>query len=355
MKDLKDPIYKSDITATPVVKDVYREEILEEANNIASTENNTNKAAEDYVKPPAADEEEEESIFSKLFNVGKKAGTDAFKSETGQDANELFNDKDHSNEKELLQSAVEGKISIDDLNDKSKENLLKTRTGDKDTDNVLISLGHGEDIYKKIEKSDPLDAKKTMKLADSLAGNEELIEGLDLQREYEVYKSFSDTLKKYKIPQLIDKVIDKIKDIKLKESLWDENAIDAARDGDIDSVKYWVDKMGPRRYVPIADTLIRELLRSFRLSRTDIPTYREAGSKMLGLFTLLNSNWDRNPNNPSITHMDYYTYSSHDSVKALLTTDRAKYAVFGRALRIETVTTTASRAFPKIISWEFNR
>ena len=329
---IKPTVHGKDPAETPVVKDVYQDDVLEASNEITQ---------ESPVKQAAAE-------YLDNTNLGVDDIVPTVSDSIGSDSDGAT--FDFSVAKKRVEKAFGANGSTTGLSGKQKRdigNAIEALSGNKDS-KLLFN-----DIEKTIKGgTDNLSATSIVDTINTMAGRGEVFKMLDLEAQAGFIRGISDTLIEWKIPELLDSLLDALSDAKLKNEMLEENAIRASRKGDLDQTKYFCSKMGQGRSHQIHRDLITNLMKSYKLDEEDTRSYKTLGTTMLDFYIWLNPLWDKDPYDPDLTCLEFYTYANNNAEAVLRFTDVAQNAALGTKVKIEKPLQTAGRLFPKMVTWQ---
>lgn len=329
---IKPTVHGKDPKESPVIKDVYHDDVLETSNEITQ---------ESPVKQAAA-------AYLDNVNLGVKdiipTATDAIDSDSGG------LDFDFGVVKKRVERAFGAGGSTNGLSSKQKRdigNALESLTGTKDS-KLLFN-----DTYKVIKGgTDNLSASSIIDTINSVSGRSDVFAMLDLEAQAGFIRGISDTIIEWGIPELLDSLIDKLADAKLKNEMLEENAIRASRKGDIYQTSHFCKKMGQGRSYGIHRDLIKNLMEKYKIGDDEERSHKVLGQNLLDFFVWLNPDWDTDPYDSTLKCLEFYTYANTNAETVLRLTSVGAEAALGVQLKIEKPLQTAGRLFPKMVTWQ---
>ncbi len=302
----------------------------------------------------AEEEANEPSAFDKVVGHVKESGSKLKKDFVGDDTSAIY-----SNSKDLV-GYDDGKVNVkyDKIADRidsafGTPGASRTLTGTT-KDNILgaVEIYGGkalgvnlEDAVALLDPDQYTDATSITSLISRVTESGGVLDVLDLGAQSALIHGLAETLMKWKVPYLIDKLIDMIQEKKDKEKMYEEMCIRAASMGDVDLVEHYGDKIEGKRRRAIWEQVVRSLLSRFYVRRDDTRSHTTLGSKLLRVLAMFNSEWDKDPYDGNITSLYYYSIVSIEAEIALRHTDRRIHAAAGRVVREESPWTTITRNF----------
>lgn len=329
---IKPTAHGRDPSETPAVKDVYQEDVLQASNEITQ---------ESPVKQAAAE-------YLDNTNLGVDDVVPTISDSIGSDSDGAT--FDFSESKKRVEKAFGANGSTTGLSSKQKRdigNAIETISSNRDS-KLLFN-----DVEKVIKGgTDNLSATSIVDTINTIAGRGEVFKMLDLDAQAGFIRSISDTLIEWKIPELIDTLLDSLDDAKLKNEMLEENAIRASRKGDLDQTKHFCEKMGQGRSYQIHRDLIMNLMKSYKIDDDETRSFQSLGTTMLNFYRWLNPLWDKDPYDTDLTCLEFYTFANNNAEAVLRFTDVAQNAALGTKVKIEKPLQTAGRLFPKMVTWQ---
>lgn len=329
---IKPTVHGKDPKESPVIKDVYHDDVLETSNEITQ---------ESPVKQAAAE-------YLDNTNLGVKDVIPTATDSIGSDSDGLT--FDFGVAKKRVERAFGAGGSTTGLSSKQKRDIgsaLESLSGTKDS-KLLFN-----DAYKVIKGgTDNLSASSIIDTINSVSGRGEVFAMLDLEAQAGFIRGISDTIIDWGIPELLDSLIDSLKDAKLKNEMLEENAIRASRKGDVYQTSHFCSKMGQGRAFGIHRDLIKNLMSKYRIDDDEERSHTTLGNDLLNFFIWLNPGWDKDPYDTGLTCLEFYTYANTNAETVLRQTDVGANAALGTKLKIEKPLQTAGRLFPKMVTWQ---
>ena len=329
---IKPTVHGKDPKESPVIKDVYHDDVLETSNEITQ---------ESPVKQAAA-------AYLDNVNLGVKDIVPTVSDAIDSDSGGL--DFDFGVVKKRVERAFGAGGSTNGLSSKQKRdigNALESLTGTKDS-KLLFN-----DTYKVIKGgTDNLSASSIIDTINSVSGRSDVFAMLDLEAQAGFIRGISDTIIEWGIPELLDSLIDSLADAKLKNEMLEENAIRASRKGDIYQTSHFCKKMGQGRAFGIHRDLIKNLMEKYKISDDEERSHKVLGQDLLDFFVWLNPDWDKDPYDSTLKCLEFYTYANTNAETVLRLTSVGAEAALGTQLSIEKPLQTAGRLFPKMVTWQ---
>lgn len=329
---IKPTVHGVDPKQSPVVKDVYHDDVLESANEITQ---------ESPVKQAAAE-------YLDNTNLGTDDIVPTIKDSIGSDSDGAT--FDFSAAKKRIERAFGANGSTTGLSSKQK----------RDIGNALETVSNNRDsklLFNDVEKiikggTDNLSAGSIVDTINSISGRGEFFKMLDLGAQAGFIRGITDTIIDWGVPELIDKLLDSLDDAKLKNEMLEENAIRAARNGDVYQTKHFCEKMGQQRSFSIHRDLITYLMKNYKIADGESRSYTTLGNELLNFYMWLSPTWDKDPYDSGLDCLEFYTFANTNAEAVLRHTRVSTNAALGAKVKIEKPLQTAGRLFPKMVEWQ---
>lgn len=321
-------IYNKGPNDTLIEKDVYREDVLESANNYQVTDPAMTSAT-DFVK----DLNVSASDITGGIAKSVKATSTGLKLDSGS-------------LKKQLEKALKIPGSLNDIKDAQKNILLKgleDATGLKGLKTVINGTTAA------IKGMDSLTAGSAIEIINQLAGSNGLLEFLDLDAEAAGLRYFCGLLVDWGVGDLFDDILSKIKDSDTLNELLEELTVQAAKNGNIELTDQLSKKMGHGRAYVIRKEIITALISNYHLAENETRAYGVIGETLLSYFGWLDANWDKDPYDATLTCMTYYILASTDARTVLSYTNRDHYAASSAIMKSRPVEETIKLSFPDLL------
>lgn len=320
---------------------------------------NGNPAAEAAKKAAekAAAAEAEPSAFDKALGIAKTAGTEVGKKLAGDNPKAIFRSIDSVVEtsgegvglnfdavKSRVESAFGTPGASGELSGQLKDSIVRAAevVGGKDigivTGGALAFVGSSQ--YK--------DVKSITNLIERVTKKGGALDVLDFGAQAALINGIANKLISWGVPEMIDRVIEMVEDVRFKNSMYEELCIRAAVQGDVDIVAHYANKMGSSRRKVIANDVVHNLVARFRIKREETRSDKNMGDYLLEILALFNPEWDKDPYDHNITCLYHYSIASRDAEKVFRLTDRRIHAIAGRSVRLERPLTTIKRNFKEL-------
>lgn len=328
---IKPTVHGVDPKQSPVIKDVYHDNVLESANEITQ---------ESPVKQAAAE-------YLDNTNLGTDDIIPTINDSIGSDSDGLT--FDFGEAKKRVERAFGANGSTTGLSSKQKRdigNALQSLTGTKDSKLAF------NDVTRIIQGgTDNLSASSVIDTINSISGRGDVFKMLDLEAQAGFIRGITDTIMDWGIPELLDTLLDSLEDSKLKNEMLEENAIRASRKGDLHQTKHFCEKMGQQRSYAIHRDLIINLMKNYKIPDGETRSYATLGNALLDFFVWLNPVWDKDPYDTGLDCLEFYTYANTNAEAVLRRTRVATEAALGSKVKIEKPLQTAGRLFPQMLEW----
>ena len=199
--------------------------------------------------------------------------------------------------------------SIDNMTTSQKTNLLGAITKVMGGDDKYLKMMVGDSEH--LIGGDYESASGIAEVVNSMSGSK-LIDTLDMRTEFGLLTVVTDALLAWGVIEVIDTLIDNIKDSKEKNKALESVALSAARQGDVYKTKHYLEKMGHGRAIVIADDIINALFKSYKIPEESSVGFEALGQDVINLMIWLNPDWDADDVDISKRSLKYYMVASDD-------------------------------------------
>ena len=199
--------------------------------------------------------------------------------------------------------------SIDNMTTRQKTNLLGAITKVMGGDDKYLKMMVGDSEH--LIGGDYESASGIAEVVNSMSGSK-LIDTLDMRTEFGLLTVVTDALLAWGVIEVIDTLIDNIKDSKEKNKALESVALAAARQGDVYKTKRYLEKMGHGRAIVIADDIINALFKSYKIPEESSVGFEALGQDVINLMIWLNPDWDADDVDVSKRSLKYYMVASDD-------------------------------------------
>ena len=199
--------------------------------------------------------------------------------------------------------------SIDNMTTSQKTNLLGAITKVMGGDDKYLKMMVGDSEH--LIGGDYESASGIAEIVNSMSGSK-LIDTLDMRTEFGLLTVVTDALLAWGVIEVIDTLIDNIKDSKEKNKALESVALAAARQGDVYKTKRYLEKMGHGRAIVIADDIINALFKSYKIPEESSVGFEALGQDVINLMIWLNPDWDADDVDISKRSLKYYMVASDD-------------------------------------------
>lgn len=327
MSNLRSLVFNSDPKKIPEVVDVFREDLLQKKNDYLGKDP-IRQAATNYLK--------QEGIDADKLLSGLTMRADQYL----DGASEKFNSIRRQLEKSFDLPNIDRFLS-----DIEKSELVQAVQNFDGLDKVKV-------IYNDVERyvSDQIDAVNVapmLEMVNSVIGktSNALVSFVDEVGQSALVQGLTASLLAWRVPELIELLVDSMEDDDAKGDIWQENAIRSANMGDLEQAERYIERLGPTRSRTVETELIRGLLSSYRRPQTETRSIKTMGQILLAYCARVNPNWDVLPN--GITTIEPYLGISEDAYTALTYTDRWSVAAAAREVRVTSFDDLYNQLFPQ--------
>jgi len=327
----KATMHGSDPKVTPVVKDVYKDDVLVTSNEVKKP-SPVQSAATEYLKKFDTDTK------SVIGTITKTVSSD----DQGLTA-------DFGSIKKRLETSFGIGGSTTGLSNVLKNdigNALATLTGEKDS-KVLFNK-----VATAVKDTDITSAASIVGMVNTLSGESKVFTMLDITAQAAFVRGISKKLIAWGVPDMLDKFIESIEDVATKNALLEENAIQASSIGDLTQTNYFCTRMGQLRASAVKDTLIMNLMINYEIDPNEARSYVVLGEELLAFYLWLDPLWDADSKDVSLKSLEFHTYANEDVVDILRYTDSGLDVVLGSQVILEKPLETAGDLFPTMIAWQ---
>lgn len=190
------------------------------------------------------------------------------------------------------------------------------------------------------------DAKSIVNLINRVSSASDILSVFDLGAQAALVKTITDKLIEWGAPDLIDKLLDAMADVKEKQKMWESVAMRAADASELDIVIKYGEKMGPERRTAIWDTIVLSVVSRYRL-RLDV-SLKEQDALINRTLELYNPLWYVDQVNPARRSLHYFAKANDDARECLL---RGKHRIStqaGRNVRLNNLIGVILSNFPEL-------
>lgn len=233
--------------------------------------------------------------------------------------------------------------STEELSDETKSILSEEAAiavGSPDAKIVIDGLD------KAIRGDDVQDAKAITALINRVAGAEGTMAYLDLSAQAALVKGVSDKLIEWGAPDLLDKLIESMGDVKEQQAMWEEMARRSAQQSNLSMVKHYGERMGQQRRTAIADDIIKLVVSNYRL-RKDVST-KAQGNEIIEVLDLYDNRWHLDKYDLTSTNLHYFLKANDTVIDCLLRTKHRISAQAARQIEKVSIDTMILNMFPKL-------
>ena len=256
-------------------------------------------------------------------------------------------DFDMDKAKDRLSRTLGLPTSVDNMTSKQKNNLLNAISTATGTDGKYLKMVIGESEY--LVNGDYKSASGIADIVNRVTGSK-LIDALDMRTEFGLLSVVTDALLAYGIIEVIDTLIDSIKDSKEKNKALESVALAAARRGDVSKLKHYLEKMGHSRALVIADDIITALFRSYQIPEDSAVGFEVLGGEIIALMKWINPEWDSDDVDISRRSLKYYMEASEDMREVLQYVEEVrKYASAGSVVKEMEASALMSKLLPDMV------
>lgn len=147
-------------------------------------------------------------------------------------------------------------------------------------------------VFQAIEGGVLADVKAVMGTVDRMVGDGiSYFKTFDIGAQVAFIKGTAEKLMDWKMPEVITKAVDAIKDVKLKDSIFGEIMVKAAAMGDLPMVKYFKDKVSSGYRYLVGDLSVSNLLSSFKIDGKLGQSLKSIGADLVSTLDDLDPNW----------------------------------------------------------------
>lgn len=233
--------------------------------------------------------------------------------------------------------------STEELTDETKSIL---------SESVAVSIGQPDAVIvidgveQAISGKDVKDAKGITNLVNRIASAEGTMSYLDISAQAGAVKGLTDKLIEWDAPELIDKLIGAMGDVKEQQAMWEEIAKRAAQQSNVSMVKSYGEQMGGQRRAVIANDVISTLLRSYR-KRDDV-SLKVQGNMLAEVCSLYDPLWYRDKYDTTSENLHYFLLANDGAIECLLRTNHRVSAQAVRVIEKNNIDTLILNMFPKL-------
>lgn len=312
MSMIKPGIWSSGPDDNLVKKDVYREDVLAASNTYSETPNEVVSAAS-YLK--------DANVSS---NSIAQAIKDSIKStSTG-------NTLDMGVLRKRLERGLNIPGSLSEATTGQKNQILKDLEASTGTKGLKVAY---QGVESAVRNLDTNSASSVVDVLNGLTGNSGLVKLLDLDAEAAGLRYFLGLATDWGLVDLVDAVLQKSADSKELNALLEEQAIRAAKNGNVQATFSFLQKMGHGRAYAIRDEVIKELISNFNIGTTDERSHIVIANELVNVFEWIDPKWNIDLNDPKLYNIRYYMMASTDAKTVLLQLDTRKCPAAGGVIK----------------------
>ena len=193
------------------------------------------------------------------------------------------------------------------------------------------------------------DVSSVMDLVERVTQPGGALDVLDFAGQAALINGIANKLIDWGVPDIIDDILDTIKDIRFKNSMYEELCIRAAAQGSLEITNHYGELMGSSRRHAIADDVIKNIMMRFILPKKDTRSLSWWGAELLRVINTFKTNWDIDPYDHNITCLYYYSVAGDDTTNVLRHTDKRIHAIAGLSVNYEPPERTILRSFPQLV------
>lgn len=327
MSNVRSLLFNSDPKKIPEVVDVFREDVLEKRNLLLG-DDPLKQAAVEYLKSEGIDADK------MLADLTTRAESYLDKSSAA-----------FSEIKGRLENAFDIPAIDRLVSDVEKSELVQSLKEFDGLEKVKLLAGDIETFVD--ETIAAVDVKPMIDMVNNVIGktSDVLFSFVDVVGQSALVKGLTASLMAWRVPELIEALIDSIEDDEAKAELWQENAVHSAKRGDLVQADRYVQKLAPSRSRLVETELIRGMLANYRREAEETRSLKDAGEALIAFCNRINPQWDRHDDNT--VDLRPYLGISEDAAKALSFTDRRLPANAARQVEVLTHTQLMNTIFPQ--------
>lgn len=137
------------------------------------------------------------------------------------------------------------------------------------------------------------DAKATVRFLESILGDNDIAEYFDGNSSFALLKTAIDMAQELGVPDLIQKILDKAEDSRLKVKLMAETLPSAVRTCNLPAVNRIIDELGVSKCFTIMPDIIESLMQFYRIPSTNTKTSDELRTEVVNILNRLDAKWDK--------------------------------------------------------------
>ena len=329
MSKVKPTTFQKGPNSVVAVKDVYRQDVLDHANTYSVTDRITD-AATNYLGD---------------FNTDPGSIMDAVNGSMTSSADGIGIDGDKL--KKRIGRTVGIPTSFSDITSRQQGKILSKIEEMTGLKGLKVLVGDGTSSI----KGGFSDATSIVDLVNKMAGNSKLIELLDLGTEAGLITTVTDKLLEWNVIEVVDNIIDKMRDSKAKNEALEMVTLKAAMRGNLSQTKHFAEKMGQSRSYAIREDIISALISCFNFNDDDNRPYGVIGNELIAFFAWMDPMWDKDQQKQSFTSLKYYILASSDAKEVLNFTEQREFAAAGSIIKYKDIPGVVRETFPELIVW----
>lgn len=156
----------------------------------------------------------------------------------------------------------------------------------------------------------------------------------------------SSKLATYNLPQKITPMVESIADPAIQAQMYRELTVQSSALGSLTSVEFYVSKLTESDKALISAEVIVNLLMNLQTETN--PPFKSYGTRLLSLFTALDSRWDKSDvvGQTDSIELYPYTFCNVNAIQSLLTTEKRPFVCAAGDLSYQRADTLVNRFFP---------
>lgn len=137
------------------------------------------------------------------------------------------------------------------------------------------------------------DAKSTVRFLESILGDNDIAEYFDGNSTFALLKTAIEMAQELGVPDLVQKILDKAEDSRLKVKLMAETLPSSVRTSNLDSVNRIIDELGVSKCFTIMPDIIESLMQYYRIPSNNTKTVDQLRTQVVGILNRLDIRWDK--------------------------------------------------------------
>lgn len=219
-----------------------------------------------------------------------------------------------------------------------------------DTNPKLKIIYNGATLIR--DSKDTNRAAGIMSLVNSISGNSELAKVLNMESQFSVLKDLMGMASVYKIPELIDTLLDKFDSDEEKARFLLTSAPDAFRNSDIALIDKIMDANSPELVKAKVGDPVGILLINYRLplgfDKTNPASYTSASTELINVLNRVDPYWDStNRNGVMVSNIAPFAVANADALLILSTvTIYAERCMLAGTYRLDSIINISIKNYP---------